>query len=63
MRAFGMTKLLGAFLFEVSPADPLTYLLVVAVLLSTTLIASYAPARRAASIESSIKVACKESRS
>jgi ABC-type lipoprotein release transport system permease subunit len=40
-----------ALLYGVSPTDPLTYGLVAAVLLGIALLASYLPARRAASVD------------
>jgi putative ABC transport system permease protein len=45
--SLALTRLLRALLFEVSPADPLTYLGVVAVLAAVAAAASYVPARRA----------------
>jgi ABC-type antimicrobial peptide transport system permease subunit len=49
--AFGLTRLLSSFLFGVSPTDPATFAGVSAVLLLVTALASYIPARRAASID------------
>ncbi len=49
--AFGLTRLMSSLLFEVSPADPLTYGLVSVVLVATALLASYVPARRASVID------------
>ncbi len=46
--AFGLTRLMTALLFEVSPTDPLTYAGVSIVLLAVTLMATDLPARRAA---------------
>jgi len=40
-----------AFLYEVSPADPLTYVAVSVLLLTVALLASYVPARRATSVD------------
>jgi ABC-type antimicrobial peptide transport system permease subunit len=40
-----------ALLFEVSPADPGTYVVVTAVLLVVAVVAAYVPARRAASVD------------
>jgi putative ABC transport system permease protein len=45
--AFGMGKLLSGFLVGVSAADPLTYLIVIALLAGVTLVAGYLPSRRA----------------
>jgi predicted lysophospholipase L1 biosynthesis ABC-type transport system permease subunit len=49
--ALGLTRLMSSLLFNVSPADPLTYGLVSAVLVAIALLASYIPARRAAGID------------
>jgi len=49
--ATGVTRLMSALLFGVSPMDPLTYSLVAMVLLAVALRASYVPARRAASVD------------
>ncbi len=51
LAAFGVTRLLGSFLFGVSPADPATLVGVALVLVVVTVLASYIPARRAARIE------------
>src|SRR5262249_8052385 len=45
--AAALSRLLISFLFEVSPADPLTYAAVAAGLLCAAALASYLPARRA----------------
>jgi ABC-type lipoprotein release transport system permease subunit len=42
---------MAAFLFEVSPADPQTYVVVSGVLIAVAIAAAYAPARRAATID------------
>ena len=49
--ARALSRLMSAMLFEVSPADPRTYVAVTAVLLATALIAAYVPARRAAAVD------------
>ena len=49
--AFALTRLMKALLFDVSPADPLTYGTVAVVLMGAVLLASYLPARRAAKID------------
>jgi ABC-type antimicrobial peptide transport system permease subunit len=48
--ALGLTHLLASFLFGVEPADSATLLGVCALLLLMTILASYLPARRAASV-------------
>lgn len=49
--AFGLTRLMSALLFGVSPADPATFGTVAAGLLGVALLASYLPARRAAKVD------------
>ena len=49
--AWAASRLLGAMLFGIAPDDPPTYIASAAVLLLTTLAASYAPARRAARLD------------
>ena len=44
--ALGATQLLGSVLYGVSAGDPLTYLLVMSLLLAIALVACYLPARR-----------------
>jgi putative ABC transport system permease protein len=51
LAAFGLTRLLQGLLFEVTPTDPTTFLVVAAVLLGAALLASYIPARRAANLD------------
>ncbi len=48
--AFGLTRLMSALLFEVSPLDPATYSAVSLGLITAALLASYLPARRATAI-------------
>jgi predicted permease len=48
--AFGLTRLMRALLFGVSPMDPATIGLVFLTLFGVALLASYLPARRAASV-------------
>jgi putative ABC transport system permease protein len=48
--AAGLTQLMKSLLFGISPTDPLTYGAVIAVLGAVALVASYLPARRAASV-------------
>jgi predicted permease len=49
--AFGMTRLMSALLFEVSPVDPLTYAMVSLTLIAATTLASYVPAARATAVD------------
>jgi putative ABC transport system permease protein len=49
--SFAATRLLRSQLFGVEPADPLSYIAVVAVLAVVTLAACYVPARRAAAVD------------
>jgi putative ABC transport system permease protein len=49
--AFVLTRLMSSLLFEVSPLDPVTYLLVSASLILAALLASYLPALRAAKVD------------
>jgi predicted lysophospholipase L1 biosynthesis ABC-type transport system permease subunit len=49
--AFALTRLLGSFLFDVSPTDPATLAGVAAVIVIVTVCASYVPARRAAAVD------------
>jgi predicted permease len=49
--AFGLTRLMRALLFGVSPMDPVTLSLVLLTLFGVALLASYLPARRAASVD------------
>ena len=49
--ALALTRLMGAMLFEVSPADPLTYAAASAALIFAAILGSYLPARRAARVD------------
>ncbi|MGD0890742.1 MAG: ABC transporter permease [Terracidiphilus sp.] len=49
--AVAATRLMSRFLFETSPTDPLTYSLVPLLFCMLALIAAWAPARRAASVD------------
>jgi putative ABC transport system permease protein len=49
--ALACTSILKNLLYAVSPFDPVTYFIVFAVVAAATLLASFVPARRAASIE------------
>jgi len=49
--AFGVTRFLSSFLFGVSPMDPATFAAVAVLLIVVTSVASWVPARRAASVD------------
>jgi len=49
--ALGLTRLLGKFLYEIKPTDPLTFVVVSVLLLLVALFASWLPARRAAKVD------------
>jgi ABC-type antimicrobial peptide transport system permease subunit len=49
--AAGLTRLMSSLLFGVTALDPLTYGVVSALLLIVAAVASYIPARRAASVD------------
>ena len=49
--AFALTRLMAAVLYEVGATDAQTFALVVVVLLTTALVASWLPARRALRID------------
>ena len=49
--AFVLTRFMRALLFGVLPVDPVTFVVVPALLLCVNLLASYVPARRAARID------------
>ena len=49
--AVGLTRLLSGILFGITPTDPVTFAEVVALLVVVVLLASYLPARRAASVD------------
>ena len=49
--AIGLTRYLSSLLYEVKPDDPLTFVLVTAILATAALLASYLPARRAMRVD------------
>ena len=49
--SLGVTRLLGAMLFEVSPTDPVSLAATAAVLLAVAVLASWGPTRRASKID------------
>src|SRR5262245_23944340 len=51
LAAFVMTRWMETMLFDVRPADPLTYTIIAAVLALVTLIACWIPARRATKVD------------
>jgi putative ABC transport system permease protein len=46
-----VTRMIGGLLFDVTPGDPVAYALGPLLLLSTALLASYVPARRATRVD------------
>jgi ABC-type lipoprotein release transport system permease subunit len=49
--AFALSRLIRSLLFDVSPSDPLTFVVISFLLTFITLMASFIPARRAAQID------------
>jgi putative ABC transport system permease protein len=49
--AFALTGLLKSMLFRVGPRDPLTFVVVTAILTAIALTAAYLPARKAARLD------------
>jgi putative ABC transport system permease protein len=52
--SFALTRLIASLLFGVSASDPLTFLLVAAILCAVALLASYIPARRAMRVDPAV---------
>ncbi|HYM00724.1 MAG TPA: FtsX-like permease family protein, partial [Blastocatellia bacterium] len=52
--ALALTRLMSAMLFEIRPADPLTFSAVPLLLIGATLLASYLPARRAMRVDPAV---------
>ena len=52
--AFGLTRLMGALLFEVSATDPLTFTVAPLVLVAVSLLATWLPVRRATQVDPSV---------
>lgn len=51
LSAFGLTRLLGALLFEITPTDATTLLLVSCLVVGATALAAFSPARRATRVD------------
>ena len=49
--AFGVTRLIGSLLYDVTPTDPLSFAGVVALMLGVAAAAAYLPARRATQVD------------
>jgi ABC-type antimicrobial peptide transport system permease subunit len=49
--AFGLTRLMTGFLYEVRPTDPMTFTAVSLLLMAVALLACYMPARRAMKVD------------
>jgi putative ABC transport system permease protein len=49
--AAGLTRLMSALLYGITPLDPVTYAAVPVLVVVATVLASYLPARRAASVD------------
>ena len=49
--AFGVTRVIGSMLFDVSPTDPLSFIGIAVFLTTVAAIASYIPARRAMAVD------------
>jgi ABC-type antimicrobial peptide transport system permease subunit len=49
--AAALTRLMSTLLFGITPLDPVTYIAVPLILVTATVVASYVPARRAASVD------------
>jgi putative ABC transport system permease protein len=53
-----LTRFLADFLFGIKPFDPLTFIIISAVLMAVALVASYIPARRAARVDPVVALRC-----
>jgi len=52
--AFGLTRFLSGLLFGIKPTDPMTYIIVAALLSAIAFLATYIPARRATKVDPAI---------
>jgi predicted permease len=52
--AYYLSRYMASLLFSVKPSDPLTYLTLGALLITTTLVACYIPARRACAVDPTV---------
>ncbi|MDX2029081.1 MAG: ABC transporter permease [Blastocatellia bacterium] len=56
--AYGVTRLIASMLHNVSPADPLTFAFIAALLALVALLACYLPARRATQVDPIVALRC-----
>jgi len=49
--AFGLTRFLRAYLYQISPMDPVTFAIVPLLITGVAMLACYVPARRAAKVD------------
>ncbi len=56
--ALAVTRVLEKFLFDVKPTDPVTFIVVVAVLVAVALLAGLLPARRATKVDPLVALRC-----
>jgi ABC-type lipoprotein release transport system permease subunit len=49
--ALGLTRLIGSLLYETSPGDPMTFVVVCLLLAAVSLVAGSIPARRAMNVD------------
>ena len=52
--AAAVARVMTSLLFDVSPVDPLTYVVVALLLMTATLLASYIPARRISRVDPAV---------
>jgi putative ABC transport system permease protein len=46
-----LTRFIGSWLYDVKPTDPMTFIAIALVFVSTAALAAYVPARRAARVD------------